>query len=141
MTILRACIVCAKPGPESYCAEHKPKPWATSKRKDRLTVSGSAEQARRLRILERDLSTCHVCGKLGADQVDHRIPLAEGGADEEWNLASIHAEPCHRIKTAEESRRARMKAPPPAMHPPSPRASRPVGVAPGAGKTNQDRGR
>lgn len=93
--------------PESYCAEHKPKPWATSRRKEQVTLSGSAEQARRKRILERYLYCCHVCGRTGADQVDHRIPLSEGGADEDWNLAPIHAEPCHRLKTQAEARRAR----------------------------------
>jgi 5-methylcytosine-specific restriction endonuclease McrA len=107
VTILRACIVCAKPTPENYCPEHKPKPWSTSTRRDKVTLSGSAEQARRKRILERYLYCCHVCGKVGADQVDHRISLGEGGADEDWNLAPIHAEPCHREKTAAEARRAR----------------------------------
>ncbi len=141
MTILRCCIVCAKPGPASYCDDHKPKPWATSKRRVKVTISGSAEQARRKRILERDLSTCHVCGKLGADQVDHVVPLSKGGADEDWNLASIHAEPCHRIKTAEESRRARMKAPPPGPIQDSQGAFGVAGVALGAGKADRDRGR
>jgi 5-methylcytosine-specific restriction protein A len=107
VTILRACIKCGKPGPESYCAEHRPKPWATSQRRHRVGLSGSQEQARRRRILERYLNCCHVCGRTGADQVDHRIPLAEGGADEDWNLAPIHAEPCHREKTKAEARRAR----------------------------------
>lgn len=109
MTILRACVTCGKPSRASYCPEHQPKPWATSTRKQRTTLSGSAEQARRLRILARDLGTCHVCGKLGADEVDHRVALGEGGADTEWNLASIHAEPCHREKTAAEAVRARQR--------------------------------
>lgn len=107
MTVLRACAVCAKPSPEPYCAAHKPKPWATSRRKSRLTLSGSKEQARRRRILYRYLGTCHICGKQGADQVDHVVPLAEGGADDELNLAPIHSEPCHRQKTAAEAKRAR----------------------------------
>lgn len=107
MTILRACVKCGLPSPESYCPDCKPKAWATSTRKQRVTISGGAEQARRKRILKRDMGACHVCDQLGADQVDHVIPLAEGGADEEWNLASIHAEPCHREKTAAEARRAR----------------------------------
>jgi 5-methylcytosine-specific restriction endonuclease McrA len=50
---------------------------------------------------------CHVCDRPGADQVDHVVPLAEGGADEDWNLAPIHSEPCHRRKTAAEAKRAR----------------------------------
>lgn len=108
MTILRACAKCGLPSPESYCPDHRPKPWEGSRRKERIELSGSAEQKRRLRILERDLWTCHVCDGPGADQVDHVVPLAEGGADEDWNLASIHAEQCHREKTRGEARRARL---------------------------------
>jgi 5-methylcytosine-specific restriction protein A len=91
----------------SYCDEHKPMPWATSTRKARITLSGSAEQARRRRVLDGYLHCCHVCGKTGADEVDHVIALAEGGADEEWNLAPIHADPCHREKSQREAVRAR----------------------------------
>ena len=108
MAVLRACVTCGKPSPESYCSAHKPKPWATSTRRDHVKLSGSAEQARAKRILERYLGCCHACGRVGADQIDHVVPLAEGGVDEEWNLAPIHAEPCHRDKTATEARRARM---------------------------------
>lgn len=50
---------------------------------------------------------CHVCGKPGADQVDDVIPLAEGGPPTEANKRPIHAEPCHRLKTAAEAARAR----------------------------------
>jgi hypothetical protein len=43
--------------------------------------------------------------------VDHVQPLAEGGADEEWNLAPVHGSgsglPCHLNKTAAEAARAR----------------------------------
>lgn len=92
---------------ESYCDTHRPKAWSGSHRKDSLTLSGSQVQKRRKRILALYLDTCHVCGKRGADQVDHIVPLAEGGADEDGNLAPIHAEPCHREKTAAEARRAR----------------------------------
>ena len=106
MTVLRSCVTCGKPSPESYCAEHKPKPWQ-GKRKGRLTVSGWEEQRRAKRVLKRLLYCCHVCGRLGADEVDHVVALAEGGADDESNLAPIHAEPCHRVKTAAEARRAR----------------------------------
>jgi 5-methylcytosine-specific restriction endonuclease McrA len=107
VAILRACVRCGRPSKGSYCAECKPKPWATSTRKSKVKLSGSAEQTRRKRILARDMGVCHVCDGFGADQVDHVIPLGEGGADEDWNLASIHAEPCHRVKTVAEARRAR----------------------------------
>ena len=56
-------------------------------------------------ILNRDHGVCHVCGQPGADQADHVIPLAEGGANHTDNGAAIHAEPCHKNKTQDESRR------------------------------------
>ena len=52
------------------------------------------------------MGACHWCGHKGATEVDHVVPLAEGGPDTEQNLAPIHAD-CHREKTAAEARRAR----------------------------------
>lgn len=109
MTILRACVKCGKPTGESYCPEHKPKPWATSTRSDKVKLSGSAQQARRIRIIDRYLNRCHRCGEVfdTADlEVDHRIPLSEGGADTDENCAPI-CKPCHRSKTAAEAARAK----------------------------------
>lgn len=57
--------------------------------------------------MERDDAICHVCGLGGADQVDHVIPLAEGGGDGMDNRRPIHSEPCHREKTAREAQRGR----------------------------------
>lgn len=57
--------------------------------------------------MRRDAGICHVCGKPGATQVDHVIPLAHGGPDDDTNLAPIHAEPCHREKTRREARPGR----------------------------------
>lgn len=56
-------------------------------------------------ILRRDRFICYVCGGEGADQADHVIPIAEGGPNHTDNGAAIHAEPCHRLKTQQESRR------------------------------------
>jgi 5-methylcytosine-specific restriction protein A len=61
----------------------------------------------RRRILERDHHICHLCGQPGADTVDHITPLADGGTDNERNLAAAHDHPCHRHKTALEANRHR----------------------------------
>lgn len=109
--MLRAPKVCATPGCPHFqpCPVHPPKPWATSTRRTR-TISGSAQQKRATRILTRHMRTCHVCGKPMADQVDHVIPLAEGGPDTDDNLRPIHSRPCHTNKTQAEAQRARRQA-------------------------------
>lgn len=88
---------------------HEPKPWATSTRKEHVAASGWQQQRDNRRILRWHAYRCHVCGQLGALVVDHVIPLAEGGADTDDNKRPIHAEPCHREKTAAEAARARAR--------------------------------
>ena len=98
---------CGKPSPSSYCADHTPKPWTGSRRRKRLSVSGWEEQRRAKRVMKRYLGTCYICGG-PADAVDHVIPLAEGGVDSEVNLRPI-CEADHKLKTAEEAKRARQR--------------------------------
>jgi 5-methylcytosine-specific restriction enzyme A len=106
VTVLRACVRCGVPTEDGYCDQHRPKPWETSRRRENRTVSGWEEQRRARRVLDRYLGWCHLCGKPGATEVDHVVPLAEGGPDDETNLAPIH-DHCHRAKTQAEARRAR----------------------------------
>lgn len=89
------------------CPVHPVKAWATSTRAQRSTLSGSAQARRADRVMLEHGRICHVCQQPMADQVDHVIPLAEGGADDETNLRPIHSLPCHREKTEAEARRAR----------------------------------
>lgn len=81
---------------------------------------GSVWMATRARILARDgeLCQCESCQASGsplvADDVDHRVPLWEGGADEDHNLQALSSA-CHKIKTAAEAaRRSAAKLTPPA---------------------------
>lgn len=62
-------------------------------------------------MINRDDTICHVCGFPGADEADHIVPLAHGGADTVQNMRAIHSEPCHREKTAREARQARAGEP------------------------------
>lgn len=71
---------------------------------------GRPWRRKRDRVLKRDLYQCQCCKKVGrvtlATQVDHEIPLFEGGADEEFNLKAICG-PCHEAKSKAEAGRGR----------------------------------
>lgn len=80
-------------------------PWPTTSRHER--GYGNAWDKTRLRILERDNYICQPCLRdkgiiHPANQVDHRIPKAKGGTDDDENLQSINDQ-CHKIKTAIEN--------------------------------------
>ena len=71
--------------------------WKGSTRKYRLPKDWHKI---RLVILERDGHRCHVCGRAGADAVDHVVP---GDNHDLSNLKAIHHNVypyCHRKKTA-----------------------------------------
>lgn len=49
------------------------------------------------RVIARDRGVCHWCGRTGADQADHVVELADGGADEPSNMRAIHKD-CNLVK-------------------------------------------
>lgn len=58
----------------------------------RATSPTSRWQQLRWEILERDDFTCQYCGQRAPNvplQVDHRIPVADGGTDDKTNLATV----------------------------------------------------
>lgn len=59
----------------------------------------------RKRVLRRDRGLCVLCQAQGratqAEEVDHIVPLEQGGTDDEANLQSV-CRPCHRTKTVRE---------------------------------------
>jgi len=72
-------------------------------------------QRTRRRILREHRAICYLCGKPGADQVDHVVPVSRGGTDEDANLRPVHRR-CHERKTGREARAAqpnRRRAPEP----------------------------
>ncbi|WP_366484834.1 HNH endonuclease signature motif containing protein [uncultured Arthrobacter sp.] len=66
------------------------------------SVGGSSRQWRELRArILKASDVCHICGRPGADAVDHIVPLARGGTNDPRNLAPAHhdVEPkCNRVK-------------------------------------------
>ena len=75
-------------------------------------MSGSAQQALHREVLREADFLCYRCGLPGANEVDHIIPISEGGARRDRaNLGAIHASPCHEDKTkAENAQRAAARA-------------------------------
>lgn len=67
-------------------------------------IQGSSWMATRRRIMQRDKFTCQCCGIVRMDnEVDHRVPLEQGGAaDEDGNLWVLCIE-CHKAKTRKEA--------------------------------------
>jgi 5-methylcytosine-specific restriction enzyme A len=72
-----------------------------------LRLTGRALQRRNARILKL-YPMCALCEQKGlvsaSTQVDHRLPLIDGGTDHETNLWGI-CEDCHKAKTSAEARR------------------------------------
>lgn len=66
---------------------------------------GRALQNKRKEIYLKQLGRCNHCGEirnLAAQELDHIVPLHQGGNDDDANLQMLCAEPCHRIKTEKE---------------------------------------
>jgi 5-methylcytosine-specific restriction endonuclease McrA len=51
---------------------------------------GYRYQRKRRGILERDGGICWICSNPGADTIDHAVPRARGGTDEDANLRAAH---------------------------------------------------
>jgi 5-methylcytosine-specific restriction protein A len=49
-------------------------------------------------VIARDRHLCRACGRIGATEVDHIVPVARGGG---WELANLQllCGFCHQIKT------------------------------------------
>lgn len=74
---------------------------------------GATWMRTRARILRRDMHCCQPCARRGATvqalEVDHIVPIAQGGTDDHANLQAI-CKPCHAVKTAGEASRGQWGA-------------------------------
>ncbi|MCN2081458.1 HNH endonuclease, partial [Escherichia coli] len=90
-----------------YCDKHRGEGWVQHQRglSRHQRGYGSKWDVIRARILKRDNHLCKNCLRNGraveARTVDHMIPKAHGGTDDDSNLESLCRE-CHREKTARE---------------------------------------
>ena len=76
-----------------YCQKHQPPPFE-HQNWSRPQNWGKIQQD----VIIRDKGICYICGKAGATQVDHVIPLAAGGTNSLFNLKAVH-KLCHARKT------------------------------------------
>lgn len=70
-------------------------------------MRGDAWMAKRKAVQERDGFACAACGAVRSDhEVDHRIPLEQGGSNDESNLQLLCSGPgrCHHLKTKAEAK-------------------------------------
>jgi 5-methylcytosine-specific restriction protein A len=78
--------------------------WSRTSRHDR--GYGTAWDKLRRHIMQRDKHLCQPCKRASmitpAQQVDHIIPKAKGGTDDEDNLQAI-CKTCHEGKTIQDS--------------------------------------
>ena len=108
----RARKVCSNPECSNLqpCAMHGRRAWQGSARDQGVRVlAGSQGVKRRRFVLDYYGTECHVCHFPGADEVDHVVPLSQGGSDQLENLRPIHGarygpDSCHARKTAAEAR-------------------------------------
>ena len=65
-----------------------------------MTTRRSLSRMQKLKVFEASGGVCHICGLkiFNKWDVEHRIPLALGGADDESNWSPAHRD-CHAGKT------------------------------------------
>jgi 5-methylcytosine-specific restriction protein A len=93
-----------QPQNESRPQEYKRKPWEKSALSPKR-MSGRKLQTRNFRIKLRDRFTCQCgCGRIGTErelEIDHRVPLYDGGTEDDSNLQTMLIE-CHERKSQAE---------------------------------------
>lgn len=88
------------------CEKHPRPAWSKRPDAPKRTLTGRPLQRERKRIFQQQ-PLCVLCRKVGhiraATELDHIIPLSQGGTDEPANLQGLCGD-CHKEKTANESR-------------------------------------
>lgn len=93
---------------EPYCVAHSAEAERQERQPWRAGYQDPAYRHARRQAIARARGRCEECGELleGACEVDHVIPLSDGGENLVSNLM-VRCLPCHRRKTAADKRRRR----------------------------------
>lgn len=86
----------------SRCEQHRAKPWATTTTSSTARGYGARWRRQRAAQLMRH-PYCESCGAV-ATEVDHIVPLADGGASSPLNLRSLCTR-CHASRTGRQQAR------------------------------------
>ncbi len=93
----------------SRCEAHKAEAWSVPTRDATKRITGRRLQAMRANLFKRQ-PLCELCLARGhvtpATQRDHKVPLGEGGADDESNEQAL-CQRCHNEKSLAERLRGR----------------------------------
>lgn len=79
-----------------------------NRKKKRKRLSGRAWRLLRIKCLHRDKFRCRQCSAAGKLEVDHIVPLVQGGREHEDNLQALCRD-CHIRKTALENTKPRTR--------------------------------
>lgn len=102
-----SCVECGLPavrGP--YCLEHVPAKPEAQRAAYRQGYRDPAYYRERQATLTRARGSCERCGAHTKLQVDHIVPLRDGGTNTRANLQAL-CTTCHQAKTAADRRRRR----------------------------------
>ena len=89
--------------------QHGRAPTATLPTAQASADMGAEWRAKRGQVLSRDKCICGICGKPGANEVDHITPKSSGGSDDLTNLRAVH-KACHQRKSSSEGGKAQAEA-------------------------------
>jgi len=69
------------------------KPWKDMTPRERQGRKGQRWERKRQAVFARDGDICWLCGRVGADSIDHVVQLADGGGNDLDNLRPAHMRP------------------------------------------------
>jgi 5-methylcytosine-specific restriction enzyme A len=100
----------------SRCDDHQPIPWAGRDNKaERYGISSGEWRTLKRKVTKRDNGCCYLCGAEPVDpddedarphELDHVIPISEGGARRSLDNLGLACAPCHDAKSKAEAARA-----------------------------------